>query len=67
MTFAVKVKTLRKIEPILRKHTSKTHPNDFKMFTELQQNNKLLITSIPGHSTHGETAWLTPLTNWSKI
>ena len=67
MTFAAKVKTLRKIEPILRKHTSETHPNDFKMFIELQQNNKLLITSIPGYSTHGETAWLTPLTNWSQI
>jgi len=67
MTFAAKVKTLKKVEPILRKHTSGTHPNDFQMFLELRQNNELLITSIPGYSTHGETAWLTPLTDWSKI
>ena len=67
MTFAAKVSTLKRVEPILRKHTSETRPNDFQMFLELRQNNELLITSIPGYSTHGETAWLTPLTNWSKI
>ena len=67
MTFAAKVGTLKRVESTLRKHTSGTHPNDFKMFLELRENNELLITSIPGYSTHGETAWLTPLTNWSKI
>jgi len=67
MTFAAKVSTLKRIEPILRKHTLGSHPNDFKMFLELRQNNELLITSLPGYSTHGETAYLTPLTNWSKI
>ena len=67
MTFASKVSTLKKVEPILRKWTSETHPNDFQMFLELRQNNELLITPIPGFSTHGETAWLSPLTDWSKI
>lgn len=67
MTFASKVNTLREVESILRKHTSSSHPDDFKMFLELRQNNKLLITPLPGYSTHGETAWLTPLTNWSQI
>ena len=67
MTFAAKVSTLKRIEPILRKHTSGTHPNDFQMFLELRQNNELLVTSIPGYSTHGETAWLSPLTDWSQI
>ena len=67
MTFAAKVKTLKENEEILRKHTSGKHPNDFVMFLELREKNRILITSIPGYSTHGETAWLSPLTDWSKI
>ena len=67
MTLAAKVSTLRRTEEVLRKHTSGTHPNDFHMFLELREKGELLVTSIPGYSTHGETAWLTPLTGWSKI
>jgi len=66
MTFAAKVSTLKRIEHILRKHTNTSHPNDFQMFLELREKNELLVTSIPGYSTHGETAWLSPLTNWKK-
>jgi hypothetical protein len=65
MTFASKVSTLKRIAPILKKHTIGTHPDDFKMFMELRENNELLITPIPGYSTHGETAWLSPLTDWN--
>lgn len=67
MTFAAKVITLKRTEPILRKHTLGSHPNDFHMFLELRQNSELLITSLPGYATHGESAWLTPLTNWRKV
>ena len=67
MTFAAKVKTLKETEFILRNHTSGTHPNDFLMFIQLRNNNQLLITPIPGYSTHGENAWLSPLTDWSKL
>jgi hypothetical protein len=67
MTFASKVSTLKRVESILRKYTIGTHPNDFPMFLELRENNELLITPLPGYSTHGETAWLSPLTDWSKI
>lgn len=67
MTFASKVSTLKRTEPILRKWTNETHPHDFPMFLELRENNELLITPLPGYSTHGETAWLSPLTNWDKI
>ena len=67
MTFASKVSTLKQTKDILKKHTSGTHPNDFRMFIELRENNHLLITPLPGYATHGETAWLSPLTDWSKI
>jgi len=67
MTFAAKVSTLKRVEHILRKWTNATHPNDFQMFLELRENNGLLITPLPGYATHGETAWLSPLTNWNQI
>lgn len=67
MTFASTVKSLKRTEPTLRKWTQGSYPEDFKMFLDLRDQNELLISSIPGYSTHGETAWLTPLTDWSKI
>lgn len=68
MTFASTVSTLRRTENILRRHTNKGHyPDDFKMFLELREHNELLITPLPGYATHGETAWLSPLTDWSKL
>lgn len=67
MTFAAKVKTLREDEPILRKWTNTKHPNDMQMFMELRERGRSLVSSIPGYATHGETRWLSPLTDWSKI
>ena len=67
MTFAAKVKTLREDETILREYTSGSYPRDFEMFLALREKQHGLITPIPGYSTHGETAWLSPLTNRSKI
>ena len=67
MTFAAKVSTLKRCEPILRKWTSGAHPDDLQMFLELRKNNELLVTPLPGYSTHGETAWLSPLQDWNKI
>ena len=67
MTFAAQVKTLKEDESILREYTLGSYPRDFEMFLALRENQKGLITSIPGYSTHGETAWLTPLIDWSKI
>ena len=67
MTFASKVSTLKRVESILRKHTSEKHPNDFHMFLELREQQELLITPLPGCATHGETYWLAPLTDWSNI
>ena len=62
MTFAAKVKTLKEDEEILRKYTLGEYPRDFEMFLALREKEHGLVTPIPGYSTHGETAWLTPLT-----
>lgn len=67
MTFVSTVTTLKRTETILRKHTQGSYPEDFKMFLDLREQGELLISSIPGYSTHGETAWLSPLTDWSQI
>lgn len=67
MTFASKVETLKRTEDIIRKHTSETYPQDFKMFMDLRSRGELLVSSIPGYSTHGETAWLSPLTDWETV
>jgi len=67
MTFASKVKTLRKTENILREYTQGSYPRDFDMFVHLYNSAHYLVTPIPGYSTHGETAWLTPLIDWSEV
>ena len=67
MTFAAKVNTLREDEDILRKYTQGSYPRDFEMFLALREKQHGLITPIPGYATHGETAWLSPLTNWNEI
>ncbi len=66
MTFASKVKTLKDDEDVLRKWTKDTHPFDFQMFMELKQRGRRLASTIPGFATHGETNWLSPLTNWKQ-
>ena len=67
MTFASTVKNLVRTEPTLRKYTQGTYPEDFKMFLDLREQGELLISSIPGYATHGETAWMSPLTDWSLV
>jgi len=68
MTFASKVNTLIEDEDILRKWTNMgSYPRDFDMFIELRDKGKVLLTPMPGYSTHGESAWLSPLTNWEII
>lgn len=67
MTFACSVATLRKSEAIVRKWCSGNHPNDYEMFCDLIGNGYTLISPIPGYSTHGETAWLSPLIDWANV
>ena len=68
MTFAAKVKTLKKYVHILKEYTKGSHPYDFDMFIDLILNfNVTLLSPIPGYSTHGETRWLSPGINWKEI
>lgn len=67
MTFASKVSYLKQFENILRHYTSTSHPHDFEMWIDLRNQGASLITPMPGYSTHGESAWLTPLINWNNV
>jgi uncharacterized Fe-S cluster protein YjdI len=68
MTFASRISTLKDDEKILRNWTNMGHyPKDFDMFLELREKGKVLLTPMPGYSTHGESAWLSPLRNWEII
>lgn len=68
MTFASKVKTLREDIQVLRNWTNQLHPPhrpyDMEMFLELRKKGRVLVSSIPGFSTHGEVNYLSPLINW---
>lgn len=67
MTFASTVKTLKEDEQLLRSFTQGSYPRDFDMFLALRDKGRGLVTPIPGYATHGETAWLSPLIDWSYI
>ena len=49
-----------------RKHTQLKYPQDFQIFVDLREQNELVITPIPGYSTHGESDWLSPFINWEE-
>ena len=66
MTFAAKVGTLKETEPIIRKWTTGTYPEDYRMFVELGEKGYSLISPIPSYSTHGELPWLAPLIDWER-
>lgn len=67
MTFASTVNILKQFESTLRYWTSSSHPHDFDMWIDLRKQGASLITPIPSYSTHGETAWLSPLINWNNV
>jgi len=67
MTFAAQVKTLRKDWDVFDRWTQDNHPYDFEIFVELGQKKRKVISPLPGYSTHGEVAWLSPLTDWGSV
>lgn len=66
MTFATKIKTIKKDIDIMRKWISVGIPNDYYMFLEINQILPRLASLVPGLSTHTEIQFLSPTTNWNQ-
>jgi len=82
MTFASKVHLLQKDRlifklftiglirqggPLLKKISERKIPADYNIFIFLTRcKSRLLISPLPGFSTHGETKFLSPLVDWQK-
>jgi hypothetical protein len=55
-------------KPNSKKHSSGKITDSFKFFTELSTTKGTpVLSSVPGYSTHCESSWLSPLTNWNEI
>lgn len=68
MSFAARVSRLKEDYNLLLKYSSNRITDSFNLFLELSQTKGVVVlSSIPGYSTHCESLWLTPFTNWSKI
>lgn len=52
MTFAARVRTLRRDADVMRRYCQMPIPQDFFMFCELLKRGRRLVTPIPGRSTH---------------
>lgn len=66
LTFATTVRVLKRDKNIMYKWTDTTLPKSFYIFTDLAGKGRRLISPIPGFSTHGEVAFLTPLVDWQQ-
>jgi len=68
MSFAARVSRLKEDYNLLLKYSSNSITDSFNLFLELSQiKGVAVLSSVPGYSTHCESLWLTPFTNWSKI
>lgn len=72
MTFAAKKYTLLSDYKLIEQETNGRfeagYPYDFYLFNKLYTEKKRhLGNSIPGVCTHGETKWLSPFIDWSKV
>lgn len=64
-TFAVKFSTLMKDFLVHHKYSTGVEPSaDHQKFIELSQNGRVLISSIPGYSTHCQADLLSPCIDW---
>ena len=68
MSFAASRKRLLLDKELLYKYSANHITDSFKFFLELvREKGVACISSVPGVSTHVESAWLSPYTDWSKI
>ena len=68
MSFACRVERLIEDYDLLMKYSSNNITDSYGLFTELGQTKQIgVLSSVPGFSTHCESAWLSPLTNWNVI
>lgn len=68
MSFAASVKRLKEDKELILKHSSGRITNSFGFFLELAKTKSIpAISSIPGKSTHCESAWLTPFVEWENL
>lgn len=67
-TYAMRFKTLLKDLEIHREYSlGQTVSLDHKKFCALQEKGAVLISSVPGWSTHGEPAFASPCIDWEKV
>ena len=53
---------------IIQKHSGDKFTDSLGFFTELINKKQIgVVSSVPGYSTHCETNWLSPLTDWTKV
>jgi len=66
-TFATKFKTLKEDYIIQKKWSVGYEPSaDHAKFIELSQRKRILISALPGYSTHCQKEFLSPCINWEK-
>ena len=66
-TFAVEYSTLRNDFEIHTKYSTDVEPSlDHQKFLELAQKGRILVSSIPGYSTHCQADLLSPCIDWKS-
>lgn len=68
MSFAAKVSRLKEDYELLMKYSSDNITDSFRLFMELSSSKNIpVLSAVPGISTHVESKWLSPFTNWEEI
>jgi hypothetical protein len=67
MTFATRVETLKSDWSVFLRYCGGNYTDDYRLFRHLAKwKRRVLVSSVPGFSTHCEVAFLSPLRDWVK-